>query len=140
VTIRTVRLRPDSGGGVGAVVAHGEVPPIVPGDVLDPAAGIALRVRDGGSLDVSFAWSAGECATASHGVVCRSADGRRLARFSALRPGVDAYRFSVRIRRLAIAPPFAGPVALTVSDGDVDRAGSAARCVGSAAGALRCTP
>jgi hypothetical protein len=140
VTIRTVRLRPDSGRGVGAVVAHGEVPPIVPADVLDPAAGIALRVRDGGSLDVSFAWSAGECATVPHGVVCRSADGRRFARFSALRPGVDAYRFSVRIRRLAIAPPFAGPVALTISDGDVDRAGAAAHCVGSAAGALRCTP
>lgn len=117
LTVLTARVRQQrSGNGGGRVVVKGEL--ATPGGApFDASGSVTLRIDDGLTLDRSHTWAPGECLARSGGrvVVCKSADRRARIRLrsAAVPPGV--YRFTGRVRRLAIDGPFAPPLTVTVT-------------------------
>jgi hypothetical protein len=105
-------------------------------DGFSAAGGVAARVMDGSGVDALVTWTASECATATNGRVrCRSADGLARARFTLARNGT--MRVTLRLRGLALQPPFAPPVRATITTGTIDRSGSIATCTTTAT-TLKC--
>jgi hypothetical protein len=98
-----------------------------PASGFGAATGIVAEVADGGNVDVHVEWPAAACATGSTGrIKCRTADGLARARFTPRRDGT--VRAGIQLRHQVLQPPFAAPIRLTVTTGDVDRAGSIAAC------------
>lgn len=120
------------------------------GDVLSSANGVAIRVADALNLDtddlpVAPAWTNAQCAVKLHplnGVVrtmqCKSPDKNYVAIFRAVNPVLatepQVYKFTVTLRRVAIAGPFNAPVSGVLSQGAVDRTGTISDCQSNAAG------
>jgi hypothetical protein len=110
-----------------------------PGDAPTAAAGVALRVRDDLAMTAQATWSSAEGVTKASGAIdCRSADRSARLRIRPLATGT--YRWAARLRRLAIVPPFDGPVVATIGYGaGIDRAGSVDPCARTKSG-LKCPP
>ena len=120
------------------------------GDTLTDVNGLAIRITDALTLDTATlanppAWTAAECATKnapSTSVVrtmqCRSADKRYLATFRAVNPVTPSqpqvYKYTITLRRIAIAAPFNAPVSAVLTQGTIDRAGTISDCQANAAG------
>ena len=116
VLVTRARVRRQSaGGGSGSVDVKGAFMTAPPTDTFDAGVAITVRVEDGLAVDYSRTFAAGNCATQSSGrVICRSTDRLTRARFVP-EPGVaDRYRFRVKARGVAIDPPFAPPVSVTL--------------------------
>ncbi len=83
------------------------------------AGGFLVRVEDGPGaslLDVTFAWSPSDCRTNSSGTIkCKSPDKTVQGVFTPIKgfPGA-AYRFIMKMSRLALPGPFAEPVTVTI--------------------------
>ncbi len=138
LTLTRVAIRGDTRATAsnGSVTVKGELRTSAPSDVFDPSGGLAARIRDGGSLDRTFAWIAGECAARGARIRCRSADGTGRATFRPLRD-TAGYRVTLVFRHQEIAAPFAPPVTVTLTEGEIDRTGSISACSQRHTG-LRC--
>jgi len=114
----------------GKFVAKGLLPTAPPADDLDTNATITVRIEDGGTLDQSRTFAVGECLPkGTSKVLCRSVDRQAKAVFTAPKSTPGTYKFTVKVGGLAIDPPFASPVTLTVTyDGGRIRQGSAGNC------------
>lgn len=120
----------------GSIRVRGTVP-LPSGDRLDAAVGLAVRVRDGRTLDRRFAFTAAECRTRPSGVVrCRAGiDGRSAVKLHPRRRnGAVELALDLRFRALDIAGPFAPPLGVTLTDGPgiavlgTDRIGAITTC------------
>jgi len=91
-------------------------------------------------------WPAATCTSltdAASGVIkkirCRSADRHYTGSFTALRPlnatGNQAYKFTVKLRKLATVAPFAAPVTVEMTYGTgIDRIGIINLCAANSSG------
>ncbi|HEY8514664.1 MAG TPA: ELWxxDGT repeat protein [Candidatus Binatia bacterium] len=112
------------------------------GDVLDPADGITVTVRDAAGLAEAATWDAASCRTTKAGVIhCRNAGKDAVVRF---RPagrdatGLPRLFFRVKLAGRALTGPFTGPLEATITHGaQIDRTGNLARCTPTPRG-LRC--
>lgn len=107
--------------------------------------GLAVRLHDALNLDRAFHLSPGQCTGGNPGhVTCVTLTGgaRVSVEMRARRAQVSGYEFTVRIRGLDLAAPFAPPVTLDVAQPDLvtglDRVGSIAFCRVSQLGNLTC--
>lgn len=123
------------------------------GDVFDASSGIGVRTVDSFGLDTttlsppSTGWASTDCKTkmtsgVAARITCKSPDKRLLATFRAVNPiianSLQGYRFSIRMKKLPILSPFAGPVTVTLTNGTgTERVGSLSTCALTAAG-LEC--
>ena len=108
---------------------------------MSVAAGLEATVVDGGALEQVASWPASECRQAPTGVMRCSRRGA-VATFKPVAgrsPGMQRYRFSVALRRLAIDGPFEAPIGLRLRSGDVTRAGALEECDPNGS-RLRCAP
>ncbi len=141
LNVVTARLRRDSSATShnGAIVLRGDFTVAAPAEAPTAAAGIALRVRDDLAMTAQATWSSAECGTKPSGAIdCRSADRSARLRIRPLAPGT--HRWAARLRRLAIVPPFDGPVVVTIAYGaGIDRAGDVGGC-GRTKSGLKCPP
>jgi cysteine-rich repeat protein len=104
---------------------------------LDLAGGIAVRVRDAGTLDVSRRLSATDCRTNAHRgrIACRNDERAVALRLDADRSVPGTYRFRLRLGRVP-AGAYTGPLVVTLTDA-FDRVGKADRCK-AATGVFTC--
>ena len=91
----------------GEIIAKGEVV-VTPDAPFNPILGFQVEIRDTLLLEQSFSFTPAECTMLKNGrVVCKSADGRRTARFDPLKAKPGHVRVSVRIQGLDLSGPFA---------------------------------
>ncbi len=68
-------------------------------------------------------------------IKCRSADGLARARLTPGRGG--SLRVGLQLRRQTVEPPFTPPLHVTVTTGDIDRAGTITTCAATST-AMKC--
>jgi len=137
------RLRRDSSATSenGSIAAQGDFIVGGPGEAVTAPEGVRLRIHDDLATTTEVTFTSAECVAKPSGAVdCRSAD--RASRLR-MRPFVSSgvvYRWTARLRRLAIAPPFDGPVVALITYGPgIDRAGYVSFCASTKSG-LKCPP
>ena len=102
--------------------------------MFDASAPIAVQVVDNLGTSQSHVWPVAECVTKGKKITCKSADRASQAKFKQL--GFPAqWKFLVKLKKLAIAGPFQGPVRATIShDTGVDRTDEIVDCKGTSSG------
>ena len=137
-----VRIRPQSSDGSnGSVTVRGTFQTSPPVDTLQAPAGVGITVRDALVLEQSVEWAPADCTTTTRGsILCLRPDISRKIRFDPRRTVPAAWRVTVRMKRVSINGPFAGPVTARITThGAFDRAGQV-DCVTAVSGALNCRP
>lgn len=119
----------------GRMFIKGDFITFPPDDVLSPLQGIAVRVRDGLTLDLTTTWLAGDCLTTGAGAIkCKDVTKKHKAILKPLEADPRIYRYAFRLKALDIAGPFLEPVAVTIVTGPAtlvlgtDRVGDIVDC------------
>ena len=87
-----------------------------PDDTLDPTTGILVQVTDGGTADVGYEFSAGECVIKKSGrIQCQSPDKAAKIIFRP-KKGTDDYKFTLKLKNLALPATVLGPVTVVLRD------------------------
>ncbi len=138
LVIRRARINASRPNGLpnGRVSVVAEAPPTASGLRLDGRGGIAVRLRDGATLDVATTLGATRCTPCGASCTrCRSASGDARVVMRATKLGV---RVGVTLRGLDVAGPFAAGLTVSLVTGPplagagIDWIGAAEGCVGGA--------
>jgi hypothetical protein len=97
---------------------------------LSSGDGLGVHVQDSLETDLGRTWTSGECATSQSGNIrCISTDRTAKLLVRKIR-APRVYRYSVKVKRVALPEnrAFVPPIAVTLSNGAVDRVGSILDC------------
>ena len=92
------------------------------------AAGLTVHVQDSLTTDFSHTFTPAECAEGAGKILCISADRTFKLTLRALKPTPQVFRYVVTMKRVGLAGPFNWPVAVTITNGAIDRAGEIVDC------------
>jgi hypothetical protein len=114
-----------------SMLIRGSFLTVPPQDTLDVSSGISIEVKDGLSLDGTFAFASAQCEmSSSRRAICRSDDRRLRAVFTPSRFAPAAYVFGIKSNGMDIPGPLGGGVTVTVTQGTpvlgIDRVGAVA--------------
>ncbi len=130
----TLVLRPN-----GSITVKGAFLTRPPSVAFSAAAGVAMEVRDSGTLDAVTSWSAAECSSSASGTThCLTSDRRRKITVKPVPRAPGQYSVTATIRRATLTSPFTAPVAVDLAQGGlvggVDRVGAISLCKTTALG------
>ena len=109
-----------------------------PADTFDASADVDLRIQDAAGHDVVRNVSPGTCRSGSRRIVCRENGRIAVFRGYTSAPPSQGFRLRVLLRRLAIDPPFSGPLTATMTYGPgPTRSGTLSTCSQTVSG-MRC--
>ncbi|HXJ36124.1 MAG TPA: hypothetical protein VMS22_18995 [Candidatus Eisenbacteria bacterium] len=134
LSVTKVRLRRNSSGqGDNSVLRmQGFFVTNPPTDVFDAANGVAIRVQDAITTDVTVTFLASECTTVSGKTRCYGGGKKYISLVAKPLRGIpSAFSVVVKVRALNLVGPFDGPVTVTVTETNsgIDRVGTISDCV-----------
>ena len=134
LSLTKVRLRRNSSGqgdNSGARV-QGFFVAAPPGDVFDATNGVTVRIQDAIGTDQTVVFADVDCLPKGSKTTCL-AGGYKYVQLQ-VKPSAkvpEAFQFALKVRKLGLAGPFDGPVAVTLTEtgSGVDRVGTITDCV-----------
>ncbi len=133
MTITSVAIKGEKAGkSNGKVGARGIVQTAPPGDVLDIADDITLRVEDSDATSVEYTFLTSECSSKAGGtkIKCKSTDKSSKILFKPAKDLPDAFAMKGNIKKVSgIAGPFTEPLTATLTyGGGISRSGALSGC------------
>lgn len=123
----------------GSILVKGDFLALSPADAFTATAGVTARVADALGLSQMASWAPTACLTSSSGKTkCTSPDKTAKLDVKPIGSAPGAYKFTLKLTRLAIDAPFAAPLGVTLAQGALgtgrDRVGLIVDCATTSSG------